>query len=433
LEQDENEQNCKKGPTPVVGKKPDGKSRMKPMRILLVAFLVFAAGGKAQNPASFQIDLPGAPFGVAVSRDQQWVFVSLTGGGAGQGPGIAVLRNDHGHVELARTVAMGRSPTGIVLTHNGDMLIAAAGDAVVFFDTQRLETGASDAAFQWVSGGENAESIYVNVTADDKTLFVSDEAAERITVMDLDKIRSLGRDSAANLKRGNARDGASSAIIGRIPTGVAPIALTFSKDQRWLFTTSQIAPADWGWPAVLEPEGINPGRGKVPEGAVIVIDVAKAKTNAAESVFARVPAGGSPVRLALSPDGSRLFVSARNSNAALVFDTGELVKDPKHAKPTKIPVGSSPVPIVAVADGKFVLVGNSDRFGANAARSSTLSVVDTSLLGTERNPNVGKIPCGAFPREFDLTADGQTLYLTNFRSRTLQVMDVSRLMTILEK
>jgi DNA-binding beta-propeller fold protein YncE len=304
---------------------------------------------------------------------------------------------------------------------------------VVFFDTQRLETGASDPAFQWVSDGKNAGSIYVNVTADDRTLFVSDEYAARITVMDLDKIRSLGRDSAANLKRVNTPDGASVAIIGRIPTGRAPIALTFSKDQRWLFTTSEVARADWGWPSVLEAEGFNPAQAKGPEGAVIVIDVAKAKTNAAESVVARVPAGGSPVRLALSPDGSRLFVSARNSNAALVFDTTELIKDPKHAKPTGIPVGSSPVPIVATADGKFVLVGNSDRFNANATTSSTLSVLDTSLIGTWHNPNIGKIPCGDFPREFQLTADGQTLYLTNFRSHTLQVIDVTRLMTILEK
>jgi DNA-binding beta-propeller fold protein YncE len=429
-----------------VGKKANGKYQfrvaqrlnvewpmMKQMRMAFVALLVFTASVNAQNPASFQINLPGAPFGVVVSQDQRWVFVSLTGGGAGQGPGIAVLRSDHGQVELVRTVAMDHSPTGIVLTHHGDMLIAAANGSVVFFDTQRLETGASDAAFQWVSDGQDAESIYVNVTADDKTLFISDEAAARITVMDLEKIRSLGRDSAANLKRAKTPDGASAAIIGRIPTGVAPIALTFSKDQRWLFTTSQIAPPDWDWPSVLERESVNPAQGKVPEGAVIVIDVAKAKTNAADSVVARVPAGGSPVRLALSPDGSRLFVSARNSSAALVFATSELIEDPKHAKPTKIPVGSSPVPIAVLADGKFVLVGNSDRFNANAATSSILSVLDISFIGTEHNPNVGKIPCGAFLRELQLTGDGQTLYLTNFRSRTLQVIDVSRLMTILEK
>jgi DNA-binding beta-propeller fold protein YncE len=311
------------------------------------------------------------------------------------------------------------------------MLIAAAGDAVVFLDTQRLETGQSDPAFQWVSDGPQAGSVYVNVTADDKTLFVSDEGIQTITVIDLDRIRSQGRDSSANLKRVNAQGGALAAIMGRIPVGIAPIALTLSKDQRWLFTTSEIAPPAWKWPLVLEPEGGRLGQEKVPEGAVIVIDVAKAKTNSNESVVARVPAGGSPVRLALSPDGSRLFVAARNSNAALVFDTTELIKSPDRARPTKVPVGTNPVPVILVADGKFALVGNSNRFSKNAAKKSALTVLDTSLIGTSRNPKAGDIPCGAFPREFHLTADGQTLFLTNFRSHTLQVIDVARLTEIL--
>jgi hypothetical protein len=105
----------------------------------------------------------------------------------------------------------------MVLTHQDDLLIAAAGDSVVFFDTGRMESGGSSPAFQWVSDGPSAGSIYVNVTADDKTLFVSDEGMQTITVMDLERIRSLGRDSAANLKRLNTADGASSAVIGRIP------------------------------------------------------------------------------------------------------------------------------------------------------------------------------------------------------------------------
>jgi len=324
-------------------------------------------------------------------------------------------------------------PTGLVLTHAGDLLIVAANDSIVFFDTKRLETGDGDPVLQRVGDGDNAGSIYVNVTPDDKTLFVSDEGAARITVIDLEKIRALGRDSAAHSKGDQSSASSSAAIIGRIPVGLAPIALTFSKDQRWLFTTSEIAPEAWGWPRVLAPEGARAAQEKVPEGAVIVIDVAKAKTDPKGAVVGRVPAGGSPVRLALSPDGNRLFVSARNSNAALVFDTAELIKDPEHAKAVKVPVGKSPVPIVVVADGKYVLVGNSDRFSANPAKASSLTVLETSRIGTQSDPKVGEIPCGAFPREFHLTADGQTLFLTNFRSRTLQVVEVSHLQELLVK
>jgi DNA-binding beta-propeller fold protein YncE len=399
----------------------------------LAALTSFASIVNAQKQAAFEINLPGSPFGVVVSQDQQWIFVSLFDGGNGSGAGIAVLRDKDGQIELARTIPMKSSPAGMVLAHHGDMLIAAAGDSVVFFDTGRMETGGSSPAFQSVSDGPRAGSIYVNVTADDKTLFVSDEGMQTITVMDLERIGSLGRDSAANLKRLNTPDGASSAVIGRIPVGIAPIALTFSKDQRWLFTTSEVAPPEWNWPRVLKREGGLPGLEKDPEGAVIVIDVAKARTHPEDSVRARIAAGGSPVRLALSPDGNRLFVTARGSNAILVFDTAELLENPDRAKPTKIPVGTSPVPVVLVQNGKLALVGNSNRFSSDAAKKATLTVLDTSRIGTARNPVLGRIPCGAFPREFHLTADGQTLFLTNFRSRTLQVIDASRLQEILER
>jgi DNA-binding beta-propeller fold protein YncE len=402
---------------------------MKSFLLSLFALLVFTSNVSAQKPPSYDISLPGHPFNVVVSPDGQWIFVSLNDGGQGK---IAVLQNQGGKIQIVHTNLLSSTPAGLVLTHDGDILIAAAGESVVFFDTHRLETGASDAAFQWLSDGPKAGSIFVNVTADDQTLFVSDERIQAITVVDLAKIRSLGRDSAANLKQFNADGGPANAIIGKIPVGIAPVALTFSKDERWLFTTSEVAPPAWNWPGVLEREGGQPGHAKVPEGAVILVDVARAKTDPKDSVVARVPADGSPVRAALSPDGNRLLVTARNSNAVLAFNTAELITNADNAKPIKIPVGANPVPIILINNGKLALVGNSNRFSANAQNRSTLTVLDTSLIGTPNNPRLGEIACGAFPRAFHLSPDGQTLFLTNFRSDTLQVIDVRRLTEILE-
>lgn len=405
---------------------------MKSLGLALIVLGIFASSLFAQLPPSYEINLHGQPFGVVVSEDQRWIFVSLP---MGEKRGIAVLQNTGGKIQLLRTVPIGGPPFGMVLTHGGDMLIVAAQNRVLFLDTRNLETAATTRPFrsvvpsQWVSDGPQAGSIYVNVTADDKTLFVSDESAATITVIDLDRIRSRSRDSTANSQRAKSGSGAQDAIVGRIPVGLAPIALTFSKDQRWLFTTSEAAPPDWGWPSVLEREV---GNGKIPEGAVIVIEVSKARANPQDSVVARVPAGGSPVRSVLSPDGGRLFVTARNSNAVLVFNTADLIGNPKDAKPFKIPVGTSPVPVVLVKNGSLALVGNSDRFNPNTP-NSTLTVLDTSHIGTKEGPQMGEIPCGAFPRELHLSPDGQTLFLTNYRSGTLQVVDVNRLMDIMKK
>jgi DNA-binding beta-propeller fold protein YncE len=381
------------------------------------------------SPPFVTVGLPGKPFGVVVSQDQQWVFVSFASKRPGQTQGIAVLRAQEGQFKIQRVVAMSRQPAGIVLTHDGKLLIAAAKDYVVFFDTHRLITGESAPAFQWISDGAKASSVDVNVTADDKTLFVSDEFARAITVIDLDIVRAQGYDSAENLQRLNIQGGGSAAVVGRIPVGISPVAMTFSPDQHWLYTTSEVAAPSWRWPKVFTEENSDTSQEsqKVPEGAVIVVDVAKARVNARKSVIARIPAGGSPVRLALSPDGGRLFVSARNSNAVLVFDTTKFFTDPLHAKLATIPVGKSPVPIVLVDDGKIAIIGNSNRYGVNANVSSTLSVLDTTKIGTALNPIIGSIPAGAYPRNFCLSPDGQTLFLVNFISGSLQIMEVSSL------
>jgi DNA-binding beta-propeller fold protein YncE len=320
-------------------------------------------------------------------------------------------------------------PSGLVLTHDGKLLIVAAGEYVIFFDTERLKTGENGAAFQWVSDGPGAASICANVTEDDKTLFVSDERTATITVIDLEIIRSLGYDSPANLKRFDSNGGNSGAIVGRIPVGGSPVALTFSPDQRWLYTTSESAKPEWEWPRVIPQENPAPGQAAkmVPEGAVIVVDVTKAKSDARNSTVARVPAGGSPVRLALSPAGDRLFVTARESNALLVFDTARLITDPSHAKLATIAVGKSPVPVALIEDGKIALVGNSNRYGPDANKSSTLTILDTAKIGTPSKAIIASVPAGAYPRNFCLSPDGQTLYLTNYVSGSLQVMNVSSL------
>src|SRR5262249_36058375 len=155
--------------------------------------------------------------------------------------------------------------------------------------------------------GTGAGSVYVNCTRDDGWLFVSDESARTITVIDLLRARS----------RGFGPD----AIVGKIPVGRAPIALTFSPDERFLYTTSQLAGKDWGWSAACFPEGVTPRPPAPtnPAGAVIVIDVDRAKRDPSNAVVARVPAGCNPVRLVLSRDGDVAFVTARGSDALLAF------------------------------------------------------------------------------------------------------------------
>ncbi len=247
---------------------------------------MFALAAQAQ-PAGCNVDnasssvtiaLPSHPFAIKPSRDGCWVFVSLMGdGAAANNAGIAVLKRGGGRIELSRVVPLKSPPAGIALTHDGKLLIAAAIDEVIFLNVRRMTESAADPVLGSFSDGPNVGSIYANVTADDKLLFVGEERARSITVIDLERARRNGYKADA--------------IIGKIPVGNAPIALTFSLDGKWLYTTSQVALTEWNWPKACSTEGQASAKSELtrPEGAVIVVDVARASTNPAQSVAARIP------------------------------------------------------------------------------------------------------------------------------------------------
>jgi len=379
-----------------------------------LAFTVQAQPGGCNARAaapSATVPLPGRPFAVRLAADGCWVFVSLMGGG-GNGTGIAVLKRQAGRVELSRVAPLPEAPTGFTLTHDGKLLIAATGDGVTFLDVGRMTAGDAQPVLGSFPDAPRAGSIYANVTADDKLLFVSEERAQAITVIDLERARRNGYQADA--------------IIGTIPTGNAPIALTFSADGKWLYTTAQGALSDWNWPKACTQEGGRSTEITRPEGAVVVVDVARARTDPARSVVARIPAGCSPVRMAISPGGDRIYVTARNSNAVVAFDTAKLLSDGAHARVGMAPVGRAPVPIAVIDGGTKVVAGNSNRFGGSSAGES-LVVLDAARIPGGGGATLGEIPAGAFPREMSVSADGRTLFLTNFGSNSLQVMDVERL------
>ena len=357
------------------------------------------------QPPSVTIDLPASPFTVIPSQDGCWAFVSVPNG-------VAVLKRDPEGAHLVSAVPAGSNPMGMVLTHDGQLLIAAALNQVAFFDVSRLIAGGEHAVVGAFSGPRFAQSIYVNVTADDRFLFVSEEASASVTVIDLARARSGGYKEDA--------------IIGDIPVGIAPIALPFSRDGKWLFNTSEAASPAWQWPAACTAEGSGNPAIVRPEGALVVIDVAKAGIDPSSSVVARVPAGCSPVRAAMTPDGSALFVTARNSDAVLEFDASKLVSDPPNARIGSAPTGTAPVPVAVVNDGRMlVIVGNSNRFGA--ANSESLTVLDAAKIPQGAAAIVGTIQAGAFPREMHVSNDGHSLYLANARSNSIQIFDIAHL------
>jgi DNA-binding beta-propeller fold protein YncE len=74
-----------------------------------------------------------------------------------------------------------------------------------------------------------------------------------------------------------------------------------------------------------------------------------------------------------------------------------------------------------------VIVTSSNRFAADSTDRQTLTVVDATQLSAGAKAILGSIPAGAFPREMRVTSDGRVLLVTNFGSRTVQMIDLARL------
>jgi len=363
-----------------------------------------------------QVALPGHPFDAVLSADGCWVFVSIVSSSPRSPNGVAVLSRVGGTLTLRHLVTVENGIAGMVMTHDGKLLIGADDLYLVFLDVDRLRRGDADAVVGYLSdGGESPGTVFVNVTKDDRLVFASDENNLAITVVDLAKAR------ASNF-------GAPS-IVGWIPVENAPAALTFSPDDRWLYTTSQIARRRYKMPAQCkQDEDTSPHPTLVaPQGVVIVVDVYRAATDPAHAGVTRIPAGCHPVRLALSPDGKTAWVTARDSDALLGFDTAKLLNDPAHARIAAVPVGTGPTALAVVRDGAYVVVGNANRFAADQTVGRTLSVIDAVKALGHQPASAGTIPTGSYPRQITKSPDGKTLFVTDYNSDSLEVIDVDRL------
>jgi Uncharacterized conserved protein len=360
------------------------------------------------------LDVPGRPFEPVISADGCWIFVTLAQGNASNGGGVAVVHRTNGEISVARTVSIMGNPTGAVLTHDGNLLIVADGGYLAFLDAARLQSGDGNPVLGYIGDGSPVGYIYVNVTPDDRYLLASAERAQAVLVIDLEQARADGF---------KGRGG-----IAKLDVGNAPVSVTLSPDGRFLYTTSEAALREWNWPAICRPENPN-ARANAPNhsaGVIMVFDLARALTDPSHAAISRVPAGCNPVRLVLSPSGDVAYVSARGDNALLAFDAQRLSGDTTHALLGRTEVGIAPVGIAVIDKGARVVVTSSNRFGGDANDHQPLTVVDAALLRADRSATIGTIQGGAFPRELRLTADGSTLFATNFASRTLEMIDLAR-------
>jgi DNA-binding beta-propeller fold protein YncE len=352
--------------------------------------------------------VPGNSFGVAVTADGRWSFVSAPSGPASfRSGGMSVFANSGAAVpRLVRSIPE-PGVLGVTLTHNGRYLLAATGTGAMVFSARQAEQGRPallgvvtnpPSVVHALQGGG---AIEVVVSPDDRFAFVSLEYADEIAVF--------------NLQRALASGLRATGFVGDVPMGIAPVGMAVSPDGRWLYATSELASTR------AARGGLRGGL-----GTLSVISVRKAETDPAHSVVATVPAGCSPVRVITSADGSVVWVTARASDMLLAFSAARLLTDPAHPLIARVKVGEAPVGLALVGGGERVVVADSNRFGLRGA-SSNLAVVNVAAALAGRPALAGYLPAGGFPRQMALEPDGRTLLVTNFASQQLEAVDVANL------
>ncbi len=341
--------------------------------------------------------VPGAPFGVVVTADGRWAFVSLPGSGS-----VGVFRVGRASVPtLIRQVVPAGQPLGETLTRNGRYLLAADdGAGVGVISVNRAEQGQPGAPLGMLNSPKGIGAIEVAASPDGRFAFVSLEDSDTIAVF--------------NLQRALTRGFGAGDFVGTIPVGIAPVGLAVSPDGRWLYATSEIA---------TMPRAATGGDG---QGTLTVISLDRAETNPAASVVATVTAGCSPVRVVTSADGRVVWVTARGSDRLLAFSAARLRTDPVHALIASVEVGEAPVGLVLADRGQRMVVADSNRFGTAGAASS-LAVVSVPQALAGKPALLGYLPAGGFPREMALEPSGRTLLVTDFSSRQLEAIDAAGL------
>ncbi|HET7504950.1 MAG TPA: beta-propeller fold lactonase family protein, partial [Kofleriaceae bacterium] len=116
--------------------------------------------------------------------------------------------------------------------------------------------------------------------------------------------------------------------------------------------------------------------------------------------------GTEPKGVAVTPDGSKVYVINNGRNTVSVIDTVS------NAVVATIPVGNTPFGLAISPDGALVYVIN--------LRGNNISVIDTAT-----NTVTTTIPVGRFPASIAVTPDGAAAYVANEGDNNVSVIDTA--------
>ncbi|AMC35229.1 YncE family protein [Janthinobacterium sp. B9-8] len=419
--------------------------KLKLAAALLSVALISACGGEdstepvASAPAPvlspaekysalLEIRTLGNPGKVATTKDGNTVFLSVS-----TIVDSATQKEGNGGIEIFKKTATGLEKTGFipvnsiyahgltVLPDQSTLAVAIGNAGLALIDIQDALKGKANPVY--IDLGKNAGTFDLVSTPDSKYIYTANEygvAAGASTPGNVGVIE-ISKD---------ARGKANGKLLGQITTGASTIAgIAITPDGKRVYAVSQILlpnntlkVAGLNNPAITKQTCVQGDPNKpYPHGILTVIDAQKAITSPSPAaVLNNIAAACSPVRIAVTADQKKLWISARGENKVLSYDIAALETTPDQAFLSAIDSGgSAPVGIHLLDNDQVIAVANSDRF-SNTGKAANLTLLKTSA--TASSPSIKTLQTGLFPRGLTVSPDGKTIYLTNYVSSTLQLI-----------
>jgi YVTN family beta-propeller protein len=135
-------------------------------------------------------------------------------------------------------------------------------------------------------------------------------------------------------------------------------------------------------------------------------DTVSVITTATNTVVATITVGNQPSGVAVTPDGTKVYVVNQGGTVSVIATASNTVV-------ATVTVGANPSGVAVTPDGTKVYVVNTGYGG-----SSTVSVIATASNTVVGSP----IPVGFFPRGIAITPDGTKVYVTNQSDGTVSVI-----------
>ncbi len=403
--------------------------------LVLSAIILCAAIPGISDPSSAQtikpvqqkISLPGSPFAAVTTADGRYVFVSMvittsTGG-------VEVIRQGENSATIKHNIPTCGSAHGMAMSKDGRYLLVTVqkgkscpsggtSDGVQFIDVRKAIAGDSDAAMGTVRTDPSAIEVVISVdngTGQNGIIFVANEFAGKKDG-DPDTVSAIDFKQALAFVSGKSTE----PIVGTIPVDRAPVGLAVSADGRNLYVTNEKALSGEN-SCEIASDGCLPVMSYGPPGTLSVVDIQTGK------VMADIPAGCSPTRVILTNNDTVAWVSARDSDSLLAFDTSKIINDPTNALLSTTPVGIEPDGAQPFFGTRLMAVANTNRFDVCPGAGGTVSILnfDTALKSGGDAATVGTFDAGMFPRQWAESPDHRLLYLTEFDSNTLAIFPVN--------